>query len=251
MSNSPDEHSIENEPHRKKESFDSDPGEDEVDVSGENRSERERAEQSVWSEPGMSKQLAGPTAPSDTPYETWLREGREQHSETRTWMITILIAVFSAPWAVLGALLGGQQSVFPLLSLVVFGPFIEEVMKVGIALYVIETRPFWFRNRAQLLFCAAAGGLGFAIIENMIYLQVYIPNASQAVINWRWSVCVALHTGCSLIAGLGLLNTWEHIWEEYKPAQLAYGFPYLFTAVGLHGTYNLLAILLERLDYHF
>lgn len=250
MNEPQNDHSIENEPHYSKDSFQSDPSEERADHTGEPQSERAEAHQSVWSEPGLSRQLAGgPSSPE--PYRQWLEEGGNRIGRFESWRNTFLMALLSAPWAVIGAFYGGGQTTFALLSMVVFGPVVEELMKVGLALYAVETRPFWFRSPAQILVCAFGGGLGFAVIENMIYFNIYLSNPSSLLIFWRWTVCVALHVGCSLIAGLGLIRIWKDVWQRQHPAQIHLAFPYLTTAVVLHGAYNLSMVLLNFTGFHF
>lgn len=245
-----DEHSIHNEPHRRKESFESDPSEEHAEDPEDEQSERLEAQQSVWSEPSLSRTLTGvPDTPA--PYQTWLEENRKQTTSFQSWRNTIIIALLSAPWAVLGAFYGGGKTWFAVLSAVVFAPFVEELMKVGIALYTIETRPFWFQSPLQIIVCALGGGLGFAVIENLIYFHVYLADPSLFLVYWRWTVCVALHMGCSLIASMGLIRIWRDLWKHKYPARIHLGFPYLTAAVLVHAAYNLTAFLMEYAGVQF
>ena len=124
-------------------------------------------------------------------------------------------------------------------------------MKTAAALYVVEKRPHWFSSRFQIALCVIAGGLAFAAIENLMYLRVYIPEPSAGLIEWRWTICMALHTSCSFIVGLGLMRVWLDVWTRRARPRLALGFPYLLTAVIFHGTYNAFAVFLALSSFQF
>ncbi|MDA3874195.1 MAG: PrsW family glutamic-type intramembrane protease [Kiritimatiellae bacterium] len=155
-----------------------------------------------------------------------------------------MLSLIAGPLAVFSAFFTqGPGAGF--LLLVVAGPLIEEIGKVMGPLMVVERNPARFSNRSQILFCALASGLVFSIIENILYLTVYIPNPSSALIWWRWTVCVALHTGCSFIAGWGVGNIWHEADQSCTPPKLETGAPLLVTAVVVHGVYNFLALMLD------
>ncbi len=42
------------------------------------------------------------------------------------------------------------------------------------------------------------------IIENLIYLNLYFPEHSQALVLWRYTAGLVLHTGCSFMVGFGI-----------------------------------------------
>jgi RsiW-degrading membrane proteinase PrsW (M82 family) len=95
--------------------------------------------------------------------------------------------------------------------------------------------------------CGAMAGLLFAVIENVLYLKVYIPDPSPALVLWRWTVCVALHTGCSLVAASGVARVRTTSLQEGAPPALEHGARRILLAVVLHGVYNALALLLDPL----
>lgn len=213
----------------------------------------ERAEQSVWEEPAM----AATAAPADAEtYARWLTEQRARTTPAASWAATILFAAAAGPWAIVGTFCGsfsgapdgsgaGELSVVGLLAIIVFGPVMEEVMKVAAATWGVERRPYLFTSRAQVALCCVAGGLIFAVIENILYLNVYIANPTPEVRFWRWTVCVFLHCGCSLIAGLGLMRIWCTTVTTGKRPDLSRGTAFLVTAIITHGMYNALAIALD------
>jgi len=206
--------------------------------------EDQRVEHTVWDEPGLSPELAGQAPPAQLTYSRWLEKRRGEVSGARSWGVTLALALAAGPWAVLGAFYGSGQTAFSLIVIVLIGPTVEEVMKTAAAMYVIERRPFLFKSPVQIAVCVVAGALVFATLENLLYLNVYVPQPPVWLVRWRWSVCVALHVGCTLVAGLGLMRIWRDTWERRARPRLVLGFPYLVTAIVIHGTYNALAVVL-------
>ena len=131
------------------------------------------------------------------------------------------------------------------------GPLTEEVMKVAIVTGTVETHPYLFRSRAQIRIAALASALVFAIIENILYLNVYIEDPSTKLVLWRWIVCTGLHVGCTAVAVTGVIKVWERSINELREPHLKPAGPALITAVILHGTYNALAILMAASGFDF
>ena len=216
--------------------------------------ENEQAELSVWDEPGLSRELGVSRKPDDLDYALWLKRGLAGTSSAKSWGMTFVVALLAGPWAILGAFMSvGRAPMTPLtiLAVTLVSPVIEEIMKMAIPFYIVEKRPFLFRSPAQIIVCALAGGLAFATIENLIYLNVYIRNPSSTLIMWRWTVCTAMHMGCTLIVGLGVLRVWQNSWGTWGRARLEDAFPMTAFAVGLHAAYNLFAVLLYATGYRF
>jgi RsiW-degrading membrane proteinase PrsW (M82 family) len=142
---------------------------------------------------------------------------------------------------VLGAFLGLERASAGLLMVVVFGPVMEEVLKVSAALVVVERRPHLFSSAGQVAVGAFASGVVFAAIENVLYLGVYIPDPDPGIILWRWTACVVLHSGCSLLAGLGVAKVWRDVWERLDRPRIQLVFPNLILAAVVHGSYNAIA----------
>jgi hypothetical protein len=235
--------SIENEPHLKAGPFQGDPTEPAGPPCPAADTDDDRVEQSVWDEPALAD---GPRPPPGAlTYRNWLLARRNKTSAGRSWAVTLLVAAAAGPWAILGALLGGRPTAFGLVMVVLFAPVVEETMKVAAAFYVVEKRPFLFRSAWQIALCALAGGLVFAAIENLLYLHIYVPDPQPWLVRWRWTVCVALHSGCSTIAGLGLVRVWRGAWRRLDRPMPQQAFPLWLIAVILHGTYNGLAVLFE------
>ena len=213
--------------------------------------EAERLEHSVWDEPGRDDALSGARPAAALDYSAWLSRMVRETSTPKTWAVTALVAAIAGPAAIVGTLLNGSGTYLPFLAVVVLGPLMEEVMKSAAALWVVEKRPFLFSSRAQIATCALASGFVFAAVENLMYLHVYVPDASESLSQWRWTVCVALHMGCSLIASLGLMRIWSRARESRQRPELSDGAALLTTAVVIHGAYNGACVAMDLAGFEF
>jgi hypothetical protein len=237
----PSDHSVYHEPHLRPR--DAPPPRD--PPSGE------AAYDSVWGEPTTSSELTGRDADDESAYGQWLEQGRRETSFARSWAITFVLATVGGPFAVFGALWASGETALGILAMVVIAPVVEEMGKVAAPLITIERRPFLFRSPVQIVICGFAAGLAFAAIENLLYLNVYIREPSPAIIRWRWTVCVALHTGCSTVAALGVARMWRDAQRRLAPPRIEAALPLLIAAMVLHGGYNLFALLFELLTDPF
>lgn len=195
------------------------------------------------------RELYRPAPSNATSYAVWLRARQAETSEAKSWGVAIVLALLGGPWAVITALMGADPMTFTagamLLLVVVFGPLTEEVMKVGLVLWAVETRPYLFRRVDQIQLATIGAALVFAVIENLIYLNIYIPNASLLMVLWRWTVCVALHIGCTLVATRGLVAVWQRATTESRRPQLDQGLRWIVIAAIIHAAYNFTAVALE------
>lgn len=236
--------------------FQRDPSEDYADSStlhAQTLSEDERVEQSVWNEPGFSPELADSTQRDVLLYGEWLRKRWNETSYLQSWLYTLILALCSGFWGVFGTFLGSGSSegYIGLFVVVVFGPIIEETMKTAMVLWYLEKKPYVFKSQIQIILCVVIGAFVFAAIENVLYIFVYIFDPSSGLIQWRWTVCTLLHMGCTFVASLGLVHMWRDIWQNESRPNISLAYPYLLTAVIIHGGYNLFAIFLEIADYQF
>jgi len=235
---------IQHEPHLLGSPAKPDPSEAQADELLDREWNRQTAadhvEHSVWEEPGLSRELAGQPDQWELTYSAWLQDNLQRTSGLDTWLTTLAIVLVAGPFGILGAVMtgvvgqGGGQAV----AVTVFGPVAEEVTKIALALWVVEKRPYLFSSIPQILLCAAAGGLAFAAIENLVYFNVYVPDHTPAFELWRWTVCVALHVGCSFTAGIGLTRIWVNTMRRLERPKLALGVPWLVAAMIGHGLYN-------------
>ena len=236
-----EDHSIENESH---------PSQDGDDIADPS-SETSRIEHTVWDEPALN-----PTARKQMPadaitYDRWLDRKIEERSDLSSWLTTLLLVMVAGPLAILGTFFTGSSTYLGVLNLTVFGPATEEVMKVAVLMWLVEKRPFHLTSPLQIFFCACAGGLAFGVIENLIYLNIYIEDPGESLVYWRWTVCTALHAGCSIVASLGILRVWRTTMQRREKPRLADATPYLVTAIVIHGLYNGFCLLLSIADFQF
>lgn len=258
--------SIEHEPHLRPVVHGTDPTEAKAEQLLANEESRasidDSVEQTVWDEPALSNELVGPSNGPRLTYAEWLDWRISTTPVVRTWLVTLAVVLAAGPWGVLGAIIENTVAgAWGLIGIAVVAPVVEETMKVAIALWVIEKRPYLFRMPFQILLCALAGGLAFAFIENLIYLNVYIPGAAETnggeytqaisspvltdLATWRWTVCTGLHATCSFFAGLGLIRMWSHAITHHTRPKIAHAAPMIVTAMIGHGLYNGMATIAE------
>tara|TARA_B100000686_G_scaffold248646_1_gene258459 strand:+ start:317 stop:1099 length:783 start_codon:yes stop_codon:yes gene_type:complete len=252
-----DDPSVFHEPHLRDGLFSADPSEHTA-IPSHRLAEHgldidDQIDHSVWDEPGLSPELAGGVPEDALTYSDWLKLRTSETGFLASWGVTVLVILSAGPWALLGSLLSGGDdgSLFASLTLVIFGPLVEEIMKVATALWIVERRPFLFRSRLQILATCGCAALFFGIIENLVYLNVYIKDPADSLVHWRWSVCVFLHFGCTVIASCGLVKIWKHTMTELVRPVLSKGAYLMVTAIVIHGTYNGFCIAFEMTGHKF
>jgi hypothetical protein len=205
----------------------------------------EPRDESVWDEPAVSPALAGEPPPGTPSYAARLERELAARRPGASWWVTAGVALGAGPWAVVGALLAPAQASGMIALVALFGPLAEEVMKAAAAAIVIERRPWLFASAGQIVIACATGGLVFAAVENALYLLVYVSHPTPELVLWRWTVCVALHTGCSALTGGGVARVWQEVWRQRVRPDLTWSWRWLVAAVAIHGAYNLAATAWE------
>ncbi len=195
------------------------------------------------------RELYRPPPVGATSYQAWLQERIGRTRPGIGWTAAIAVAVCGGPLAVLSAFLGTSPGTVASLSVVLlislYAPAVEETMKIALAAIVVEKRPYWFRRAEQIQVAVLGSALLFAVIENVIYLNVYIPNPGIEIILWRWTICVGMHVGCTMLASRGLIAVWERTMSELRPPRVTDGMRMLVVAIVVHGGYNAAAIGFE------
>jgi len=161
-------------------------------------------------------------------------------------LIALAGGVFGIPAAMYNEFLHGT-----ILVAFVGAPIIEESLKPSGIYLLLGKRPEVLRSQLYTASLTALGGLAFALIENLLYLEVYWPHLSaeqgdpsSSLVLWRYTVCVALHVTCSFIFGLGINEKLKaSVKGEIK--FLSTGKRFFITAIVLHGLYNITAVILE------
>ncbi|MFC1529199.1 PrsW family glutamic-type intramembrane protease [Gemmatimonadota bacterium] len=201
-------------------------------------SEREKIEHSVWEEPHLAHLHRGRV----TPFSRLYAERVESTTPLKSWGIALSAGVIGGPLAIIGAFLYGAGPLGPF----VWGPTAEEVLKIAVIAMIVETRPYLLRHGYQIITAAAVSALIFAAIENLLYLRIYIPEASGILAAWRWNFGSLLHVSASMIASLGLVKIWRESQSDFTRPQFSGSLPYLIGAIILHGGYNLAVTIWER-----
>ena len=212
-------------------------------------SDTDAVDHSVWDEPGLSPKLAGPVPQDALTYARWLAERIAATSPEKSWLITLGLAACAGIFAIFGTLATGFNGMFQgIIFICVIGPVTEEVMKVALAIWVVEKHPYLFKSALQIILCAAVSGVVFAAVENLLYLNVYIPHPQVDLVHWRWTVCVAMHGGCSLIAGVGLTQIWADCVKHQHRPRLFLGSRLMITAILIQAVYNCFAVAMSLAD---
>jgi hypothetical protein len=262
--------SIEHEPQMRPGGFATDPTEPKAERQLASEARRanidEYVEQTVWDEPALSRELVGPDDGQRLTYAEWLDWRIATTPAARTWLVTLAVVVAAGPWGVVGALLESVAiGTWGWIVVATIAPVAEEMMKIAVVLWIAEKRPYLFRTAFQILLCALAGGLAFALIENLMYLHVYFPRGMEAqghpqaeaaravaladLATWRWTVCTALHVTCSFLAGLGVVRMWSYAMVHRTRPQVAHAAPLIVTAMICHGLYNTAVTIAEMVGW--
>ncbi len=209
----------------------------------------EAAQHNVWDEPATHAVGMTPKEGAHT-YAAWYRRGIEATPPWRSWLLVAGLALSGGIFAVAAALFFGTPATrFAVISYVVVAPLCEEMLKIGGTLIVLETRPYLFRHPCQLLCALLASALAFAAIENLMYIYGYVNDPSAAFIRWRWTVCLAMHAAATAIAGIGLMRVLRIAKTNLTKPAVKHAYPYIVTAVCVHGAFNLFIHLLASSGY--
>ena len=243
--------SVESEPHLQHASFIPDESEEKADrVFAEQKVTLDQAvEHSVWDEPALSGKLSEEPSEEHLTYASWLSGKIKSTTIQKSWAVTFLLVLSSGPWAIIGVFFLSVQGYggFGAAAVVVFGPVLEELLKISSALITVEKRPYLFTSKRQIFLCCLFSGLIFAFFENLLYLYIYIKDPTPLIVLWRWTACVLLHAGCTYIARIGLIKIWSETTKKLKKPNLPLMTKYVAAACIIHCCYNALALILDPL----
>jgi len=154
-----------------------------------------------------------------------------------------LLALSGGVFGILGAFIT-EATHSSLLGAFVAAPIIEETLKPSGLYLILAKWPRALRKPIYTAMLAALGGIAFAIIENLVYLNIYIPEPSTEIIIFRYTACVGIHALCSFIFGLGInLKLLDSIRGHIR--FLSCGKRYFFSAMILHGLYNITVFIVQ------
>ena len=152
------------------------------------------------------------------------------------------IATGGGVLGVLGAIIQELSQVSPLVAFVA-APMIEEVMKPAGVYLLLVWWPKVLTCRIYTALLAALGGLSFAVIENVIYLQLYFPEHTQTLVIFRYSACLTMHVVCSFILGFGINQKLLASVRGEVPL-LKGNKKFFFIPMIIHSLFNIMAALL-------
>ncbi len=133
-----------------------------------------------------------------------------------------------------------------LLAAFAAAPMIEEVMKpTGVYLLLVRW-PTLLTSRLYTASLAAVGGLVFAVIENIVYLNIYFPEHTQDLVLFRYSAGLPLHVVCSFILGFGINQKLLASIRGEIPF-LQGNRKYFITAMVIHSLFNITVTVLAAL----
>lgn len=233
------------EPTQRAGGFEPDPAEKTAASGNANQDEIASIRDSAFNEPAI-------TLRQDEPYiGNWIEQRRAKCSMAGNLAVAVLAAILGGPFAVLGAFMASAQGWYGLLYIVAFAPVVEEVLKQSGMIYLLERKPYRVFASWQFVFSAVVSAFVFATIENILYLRVYIRPSiltnPEMFAAFRWTVCTAVHIGCSVIASIGMIQVWKKQLADGKTAEIGAAFRYFAIAITIHGVYNFAAVLLGRL----
>ncbi len=123
-------------------------------------------------------------------------------------------------------------------------PIIEETLKPSGLYLILAKWPRVLRGKIYTALLAALAGIAFALIENLVYLNIYIREPTPQVILFRYTACVGIHAVCSFIFGLGI-NRKLLASVRGETNFLSYGKRFFFTAMALHSLFNITMTVLQ------
>jgi predicted RNA-binding Zn-ribbon protein involved in translation (DUF1610 family) len=282
-------HSVNAEPHLQNQNFHCDPSEEKVqkrlerDAASVDPSE-ERAKHSVFDEPGTfpnrvsiliesdwycrtcgynlrglmtghrcpecgKVELYEPPREGEVTYAQWVVEKTRRASTPRTALLVMVMALAGLPCGAIGALLCVEYA--SILNFVLIGPAVSELLKMAGAVILLERSSMLIRSSGHLYLLMIASVMGFVVGQNVVYLLLLYKNSAMELLVYRWLLGPVLHGICALVATQGLVLAWRQALTEQRKITLATAYPYVLTAIVMHGAFNACVFLRGDWGYGF
>ena len=162
---------------------------------------------------------------------------------SKSHVLAFTMAAVGGVFGILGAIIQ-ELSQGSLLLAFIAAPMIEEVMKPSGVYLLLVRWPKTLTSRLYTALLSAVGGLSFAVIENVIYLQLYFPVHTQTLVVFRYSACLTMHIICSFILGFGINQ--ELLASVRGEIPLLRGNKrFFFIPMIIHSLFNIVAMLVE------
>lgn len=153
------------------------------------------------------------------------------------------LALVSGLFAIVSAI--ARQISFELpviLPAVLVAPPVEEILKVAFPIMVLEHRAKWLSRGTDLLWFAMGSALVFSVVENLLYVFVYIESPTAGILAWRWIACMAMHVAASGLAGIGLMKAHERGLRTNQKPRFVLEWRWLAAAIAVHMAFNAVAV---------
>lgn len=289
MASSNKRHSVNAEPHLQNQHFRCDPSEEKAmkrlkrDAASVDPDE-ERAKYSVFDEPGTfpnrvsmpiesdwycrtcgynlrglmtghscpecgKVELYEPPRAGEVTYAQWVEEKTRRSSTPRTALLVMVVALAGLPCGAIGALLCVEYAGF--LNFVLIGPLVSELLKMAGAVILLERSSTLIRRSGHLYLLMTASVMGFVVGQNAVYLLLLYKNSVLELLVYRWMLGPLLHGICALVATQGLVLAWRQAQREQRRITLTIAYPYMVTAIVMHGAYNACVFLRGDWGYGF
>ncbi|MFC2021390.1 PrsW family glutamic-type intramembrane protease [Chloroflexota bacterium] len=159
-------------------------------------------------------------------------------------LLAFLIAAGGGVLGILGAIIQ-ELSHASLLLAFIAAPMIEEVMKPAGVYLLLVRWPEILTSRIFTAFLSALGGLSFAVVENILYLQLYFPEHTQTLAIFRYSAGLSMHVFASFIFGFGINQKLLASVRGETPF-LKDNKKFFFIPMILHSLFNITVVLFEN-----
>jgi RsiW-degrading membrane proteinase PrsW (M82 family) len=153
------------------------------------------------------------------------------------YLLALVVALLGGVLGILGAFVQEIQTGGLLLLPFLGAPIIEEIAKPCGVYLLLARWPRLLRGQLHTALLAAAAGHSFALVEALVYLEVYFPDAPDWFVTYRLSLPLILHAAASFTVGLGInrgLLDWA---ARGSPLPRATRNFYL-AGIGLHAVFN-------------
>ena len=160
----------------------------------------------------------------------------------------VAMALAGGVLGIVGAAIGEPRAGGFILLPILGAPIIEEMLKPT-GVYILLARwPRLLRGRLHIASLSALAGLSFGVIEALVYIFVYVPDAPDWFVTYRLTLPLAFHAFASFIVGLGIspaLLAWAKDGAPFPKSSMRF----YVTAIALHAAFNLVATILVFAGY--
>jgi RsiW-degrading membrane proteinase PrsW (M82 family) len=160
------------------------------------------------------------------------------------YFLAFVLAVIGGALGILGALVQEIQETNFLLLPFLGAPLIEEALKPSGLYLTLLWWPRALNNQLLTAALCAVSGLVFGIIESIVYVTVYVSDASDGFVLYRFTVTLGLHALASFIVGLGI-NRKILDWAAGRSKLRKASRNYYIIGVAIHAIYNTAAVILS------